>query len=378
MRLSQVKPIPTNTLRTQLARSQAADPRPNSPHPDADQLTAFAENTLLDRERASILTHLAACESCRATLQLAAAVAPESTSLPEPQPRPARLPLRTWLPGVAIAASVLAIAGSSILLYHATRTNAPPTQTARTTSPPPPPVATTPAPALSPTANTAPLSGTPKRLSARSPVPTPSGQPEEAKVSPPPTAKSTPGVISGPSTAPMRQQAPSPPSEQVQAEAQIQAEMDGRRFARSAVKAASPNAAPRQPQNALAEESRSPNAMHGAFMATPAARAHFRINDAGQIERSTDPGIWQPVPIAQPIHFRVLSISGEDIWAGGDRLRLFHSTDNGVTWIEVHLPVTADRTHAIAHIRVDSPQKLTVESDNGDAWTTTDNGATWQ
>jgi photosystem II stability/assembly factor-like uncharacterized protein len=178
----------------------------------------------------------------------------------------------------------------------------------------------------------------------------------------------------------MRQQTSPPPSEQVQVEAQIQAELSARRSTMSAGKAASraSAAAPLQPQTALAEESRSGNAMHGAFMARPAAHAHFRINDAGQIERSTEPGIWQPVSIIQPTHFRVLSISGADIWAGGDHLRLFHSTDNGVTWTEVHLPATADRAHAIAHIRADSPQKLTIESDNGDTWTTTDNGDTWQ
>ncbi len=373
-----MKQIPPNTLRTQLARSQAA-----GPHPDADQLTAFAENTLLDRERTTILAHLAACESCRATLQFAASE-PEPASLP--QPRPTRPPLRAWLPGVAIAASILAITGSSILLYHATRTDIPPTQTAKTIPPPPLPAAPAPAassaPTLSPPANTPALSNTPKHLRARSSVPTPPEQSEEAKASPPaaPSAESTPGAISGLSTAPMRQQTSPPPSEQVQVEAQIQAELSARRSTMSAGKAASraSAAAPLQPQTALAEESRSGNAMHGAFMARPAAHAHFRINDAGQIERSTEPGIWQPVSIIQPTHFRVLSISGADIWAGGDHLRLFHSTDNGVTWTEVHLPATADRAHAIAHIRADSPQKLTIESDNGDTWTTTDNGDTWQ
>jgi photosystem II stability/assembly factor-like uncharacterized protein len=85
-----------------------------------------------------------------------------------------------------------------------------------------------------------------------------------------------------------------------------------------------------------------------------------------------------PVPIASDAHFRVVSIWGADVWAGGDHLRLFHSTDNGLTWTEVQLPATADRTHAIVHIRSDSPQKITVEDNAGSTWTTTDAGATWQ
>ena len=85
-----------------------------------------------------------------------------------------------------------------------------------------------------------------------------------------------------------------------------------------------------------------------------------------------------PVPIAPTLTSASLSISGPDVWAGGDHLRLFHSTDNGLTWTEVHLPATADRAHAIVHIRIDDPQNLTVEDDTGSTWTTTDAGATWQ
>jgi photosystem II stability/assembly factor-like uncharacterized protein len=111
------------------------------------------------------------------------------------------------------------------------------------------------------------------------------------------------------------------------------------------------------------------------FIPAPTPRPRFRINDRGRLERSVQSSIWMPVPIASDAHFRVVSIWGADVWAGGDHLRLFHS---GLTWTEVQLPATADRTHAIVHIRVDSPQKITLEDDTGATWTTTDAGATWQ
>jgi photosystem II stability/assembly factor-like uncharacterized protein len=106
--------------------------------------------------------------------------------------------------------------------------------------------------------------------------------------------------------------------------------------------------------------------------------ARFRITGAGQLERSLQPNIWMPVPIAPDTRLRVVSISGSDVWAGGDHLRLFHSADDGLTWSEVQLPAVADRAHAIIHIRIDSPQHLTVEDDAGSTWGTIDRGATWR
>src|SRR5450755_1344748 len=40
-------------------------------HPDPDLLTAFAEKSLMDRERALVLQHLAACGDCRDVVALA-------------------------------------------------------------------------------------------------------------------------------------------------------------------------------------------------------------------------------------------------------------------------------------------------------------------
>jgi photosystem II stability/assembly factor-like uncharacterized protein len=163
-------------------------------------------------------------------------------------------------------------------------------------------------------------------------------------------------------------------------EAQVQPEQTERRSTMLAAKAARP--APSAPAIVPSAQlsTHGDEAFHamGALMAAPASHPHFRINDTGRIERSTETGIWQPIPIDDSAKFRVLSVSGAEVWAGGDHLRLFHSTDGGITWIEIQLPVTANRDHAIAHIRIEPPQTITVESDDSNTWTSADNGATWQ
>lgn len=370
-----MKPIPTNTLRAQLARDQNA-----GPHPDADQLTAFAEDTLLNRERDGILEHLATCPTCRTILQASTATEPETASLP--QPIPARTPFRIWFPGLAIATSVLAIAGSAVLLYHATRTNTTSTQTAASAPPSPPPASGTQAsappastPDLKQRANSTP-SVHPKRAPhLQTPTPTPEREQASAPmpmlVPPNPAATAAGASSRGTFGDVARSATPAP------AQAQVEAELTERRHTMLAAKTA-----PRTTTPGLIEQksTRGDEAFHamGALMAAPAPRPHFRINDAGRVERSTETGAWQPVPIDDSAKLRVLSVSGAEIWAGGDHLRLFHSADSGVTWIEVQLPATADRDHAITHIHIEPQQKITIESDHGNTWTTTDNGATWQ
>jgi Putative zinc-finger len=367
-----VKYLPANALRRQLGKAQSA-----GPHPDSDQLTAFAEDGLLDRERADLLAHLASCPSCRAVLHAASAAEPEAAAIP--QLLPARKPRRIWIPGIAVAASLLVIAASSILLYRATRTS--PAGPPIVASAPPPAASVSQPPASAP----APPSATPLEPRAKAPAPKPARTPVHPQV-PAPMPQSTESVEVSSAPAPLTttqgdtsayslgmiatRGAPAPTNQQ-----QVQAEVIQQRNALAAAKP-TPGAAQVQEQRAFSGEFR--QSLHGVFMARPAVRPLFRINDEGQIERSTDAGLWQPVPVGTPVHFRVLSVSGADIWAGGDRLRLFHSQDNGATWVEVQPPIGADRTHAIIHIRIESPQKLAVESDDGTTWSTIDGGVTWQ
>jgi hypothetical protein len=80
-----------------------------SPHPDANLLAAFAENTLLKRERAAVTAHLAGCAECREYLAVAGAVW-------EPELGPAEAPARRrlfkawpWLAAAAAACVVVVV-----------------------------------------------------------------------------------------------------------------------------------------------------------------------------------------------------------------------------------------------------------------------------
>jgi hypothetical protein len=78
-------------------------------HPDADQLSAFAEDALPAHERAQTLAHLAGCANCRMIVSLAL---PPIEDVPQLEPTPARRPWFygwnvAWLAGPGLAALIL-------------------------------------------------------------------------------------------------------------------------------------------------------------------------------------------------------------------------------------------------------------------------------
>jgi hypothetical protein len=143
-------------------------------HPDADQLSAFAEDALPAHERAQTLAHLAGCSDCRMIVSLAL---PPVEDIPQLQPAPARRPwFYTWSVAWLAGAGLAALIFLTIHIRNGSVAN-PPTQTAdahlpaAVSDPQPqasplkaaaPPPAKTPAPAAAPIftdAARAPLSG---------------------------------------------------------------------------------------------------------------------------------------------------------------------------------------------------------------------------
>lgn len=100
----------SNLLRQRLAVGERTRVRPGN-HPDADTLTAYAEQLLPARERNQVLEHLSACDDCREVVAL---------SLPEPEAAIAvagaasaagrRRFAWKWTPAFGLAASVAVLA----------------------------------------------------------------------------------------------------------------------------------------------------------------------------------------------------------------------------------------------------------------------------
>jgi Photosynthesis system II assembly factor YCF48/Putative zinc-finger len=245
------------------------------PHPDFDQLTAFAESKLPSREREQVLAHLASCADCRELLSTAAKAReiPVAESKPFLMPRPSRPPLRTWLPWVSIAATVL-IAATAVIYYRN-------------------------------------------------------------------RDRFTETVV-------------------------VEIQPEPRRSTKTQSPRAEPAFSTSEPPAAVLQDS-----------SPAAARPHWRINSAGQPQRSLADSVWQAVLPDEKSKMRVISVFNADVWIGGENSALYHSTDNGVTWRQITLPQKNGLNHAITHIRFNTSQSGKVESADGTTWTTTDSGLTW-
>ena len=85
-------------------------------HPEADLLAGFAENSLTQHERESVLSHLAMCARCRQVVFLAHRVDPTGRySDCESEGRP--FWRRNWFPVMASASAVVALAAITFCWY---------------------------------------------------------------------------------------------------------------------------------------------------------------------------------------------------------------------------------------------------------------------
>ncbi|HEV2322292.1 MAG TPA: YCF48-related protein [Gammaproteobacteria bacterium] len=367
-------------------------------HPDPDLLTAFAEGSLLEREREAVMAHLAVCAACRQALSLSAAelepaqdfqlvAAAAAAPMAEPvagSPRRDEAPVRpkrhTWMAWGAVAAGIAIV--SVVALRHAYLK---PAQIA-----------------LAPELKSAPVDAT-----AAAPAPAPRMQPslkagkkalgafvKAAPEAAPQIAASAKGenAVGEPSggrrasTADrsamqslevnanaLRAQNVPREQQQVQAAQQESAQMalDAQVSPPAPVGAATPIGESRAVTPALA----------GSFAKsanmTPVARPHWRINDAGHLERAFGGGPWQPVLTNESTHMRVVSVVGAEVWAGGENKALYRSHDEGATWERVALPSKNGAGHTITQIRFANLSSGVVVAEDGTAWTTTDGGSTW-
>jgi Photosynthesis system II assembly factor YCF48/Putative zinc-finger len=407
-----------------LERLRMAEP---GGHPDADLLTAFAERTLLPRERDAVLQHLAACVDCREAVSLAT---------PEQAVVPPFLPVRTnWLSwpylrwGAALACVV--VVGAAVTLRQQHAANQPKLSSAKIEQTaalqPQYEQRDEPAPAPQERQDVGAREKPEKDIKAnRAPRKVPAAQAEEAGQrqltlqarnydshdqlagnktfadSVPARAKEqnevsvngaapsvaekkkddeqreylkmAPAPISPAPMAPASEtvtvMAESVPSQTEPASVQ-KAQATGGASAHSAVKA---------PGVAAGNLNKMSDARTASQLVSvePAFGGQWTLSPEGLLQRSLDSGAtWNAVAVAPNVHLRAVSALGNDLWVGGAGGALFHSSDNGVHWTQVRPRfegkiLTGDiiglEFKDLAHGQITTTYEL---------WTTSDAGKTW-
>ena len=426
--MEQIPKIVTHSLR-QMA--------PGNAHPDADLLTAFAERSLPDAERAGVLKHLSACADCR-----------EVVALATPALEPAQAVLRpSWIRGAAFRWAALAacmvVVGTAVTLYQrheppsrlATyNDNTPePSTSAATVEPAPPqsnseskpatkadamlskaqPAAASPAADLAQARSQSPRRAqfapsakvaaaqpatTPAQASAASTsaaaaprsdarysndqialeagsAPAPSiAAVSEADKAAPGKAKDQPSALEKQTLARSSGNAGGVLVDKLSAKEESAQDLDRKKAEPAPESSAAVNAvASQMPFSPTTQSERL--ATYGAALAP-----RFTISAAGKLARSFDQGkTWLPVPVDGKSTFRAISANASDVWAAGNGGALFHSVDAGDHWAQVK-PVIggAALTADIVRIVARDAKHLQLSTADHQLWSTSDGGATWQ
>ena len=416
--------------RLRAARSERA--LPELAHPDANLLTAFAEQALSPTEREGVLAHLALCGDCRDVIALAlpaadieaAPIAAEgdavrATAAP-PRAERNRLTARgfSWpsLRWAALAAGIAVVA--SVLLLRPGKLNQalPPSVKPQvaTAQPASGPQIASSAAASPPTDQSAVSAKTeepqakfesrPSKKIRAGQIVTPSHQAEHgtllaenkkdsgpaAMLSPAPTAGAPPFDAA---TSRGATEAVEVSSAAVAVEAAPSAEDS--LMARNETPAIE-KAKPAPPEMKVNEQqqaqaafvvlapvgSQGGNAMPAAKPAAPASPTLARniawTIAAGALQRSLDSGqSWQNALRAD---YPLLCYASHenDVWTGGRAGTLFHSADSGVTWVQVRPSIKGQQLSSdITHIDVRGPAEIVVSTNNHEIWRSADGGKTW-
>jgi len=368
---------------------QQAVPQPDG-HPDPDLLAAFAESSLLERERTELLAHLANCTDCREYLAVAFSTPePESNKAKHPQRSSVRHWFRTWRWFVTAAAACCVIGVA--LQYYVEPPKRPadmfPNQVSALKSPPAPGVAEVTLTAkrgvehhpalpvvLSKRLNTAMkdqrhVEPEQPALETRQPLPS-----EKENVVKPieEVAVANPAETSAPSDYSAEPKAGAStallPKERDVAEKTRRVLPQSRmKFAIAGSMASPPlsktSAAP--DPAALWSINTSPKSLSTSF---------------GVVQRSLDRGkTWEIIPLNDRVSFHAITASGNEVWAGGSRGSLFHSADGGSHWVQIAISDEAAKpTGAIVSIDARDPNLLRIVTSSGERWSSTDGGSHWK
>jgi len=385
--------VTSNSLRQALA-GQGQD----GPHPDIDLLNGFVEGSLTPSERESLLAHLATCALCREVVNVSAAATPDEAAEGVVVTVPARKALGVrfaWLASaaaIAVVATVVVIHESAKKAVPDSARNAAPTQQTAQISKEQVPVQSTSEsvqPAQPKTAAPAqpPVAAEKRQLRAKLATNAPQAVRDHGRTTESSQLQSSRAVVAA--EAQPRQEVAVNSSNQVvvarkesDSSDQLTGVVAGASGSGSGVYMARVVPSQNSAQQALAPPTTfegTATSLKKAAVLGSATQQHWRIDNNGHLQRSNLQGGWETLLDGERVRFRVVSILGNDVWAGGDKLRLYHSSDSGASWTSANLPPPkASEEQSITHIHFENPQTGRVESDAGTVWTTNDGGLTWK
>ena len=397
-----------------LERMQMANPEV---HPDADLLSAFAEQSLTTREREQLLAHFAVCAACREVVALA------GSPLVEPIPEPTRkrglweMPMFRW--GAVAATAVVVVAAVMLSVRQPGLQKMAPSRAAIQNEELPAPMGQTQNKVVAdPAAKTlasaqpevapAPASAAPAppqralHLQQQARYERPSTATEKKEAGPAalgglvgnivaPTAAAgasardsaseeyaalKPKVADakpGPAAAPVS----TPPPASAAQNVTVSSVNESVVVENSPVKDLQVSGA-----NQIAELSATTNGKLDSSASTtqrkaaPVVLPQWRVKKGKLLQRSQAKA-WLPV---LPEHkFHAVASVQSDVWAGGDNGLLYHSPDSGQTWtpVSVHSGTTA-LTGNIVAVQFTDAQHGSLQTSTGETWTTADGGQSWQ
>ena len=372
-------------VKARLEQQRSAD---HAEHPDANLLAAFAEQTLVERERAAVLAHLAQCADCRECVALGSIAQPVAELATVSTKRQWFLEWR-WVGAAAAACCVVAV----VLQYgvqprpveKASYTVAPPAAAAPAPLPAQPARQIASAPKLKvehlkkalqlPAPPAAAQEQSPPIVMTQLDAGTPEGNPLAVTIRPvEPAAPSGQADILQPSgiePKAFRAEAETPSAQKdiaaFQAKSGLRPGASG--FAQGMI-ARAPVAVARKVTRV------SEPAVLWSINASPATAG----NAHGVVERSLDAGkTWEIAPLSDDVSFRAVVSVGAHVWAGGTNGALFHSSDGGAHWERISVSdggVTL--TGTIVNIDARDANVIKITTRSGEKWISSDGGRQWK
>ncbi len=362
----------------------------NAAHPDPDVITAYVEKSLTERERNQVLGHLAQCRNCREVVALS--LPEHEAAVPAAASTPAAWlawPVLRW--GALLACVV--VVGAAVTLHRQFRASSPSGLSAERLDTPK--MAQQALQTKSDTNSVPAAKGTlPQAPDAEQSLASAGKKVEPAE------KESLRGFVAAaktekpPGAAPgVRDQDRSIPAQTEAVEGESGAEavnpssnamneaVPGR--AKDALQPSSSNGvmAVGGPMAAKPALSMAQSALVAKKAAAPIGLPpRWTLSADGTLQRSFDSGrTWETIPVVGQSSFRALAADGLEIWVGGPKGALYHSSDAGQDWTQVQ-PAANGEVLTGDIIGVEFTDRLhgTVSTSGQQKWVTADAGQSWQ